>query len=137
MGSGGRRGALRAPDLWVLDEHTAALCRLVNDFQAEMVGAEPDRFRSFFHVPVHDSAASRAEFGRWRGHPGVAGVLFGSNMRGIYPGDARLLPGWEVIADARLPVFVHPISASACFGPVVPPIVLFPCDKLLPLAERH
>src|SRR5581483_4170154 len=101
---------LSAPPVYShLDTHTAGFCRLLNDFQAEVVRTAPDRFRSFIHLPVHDVSASTQELSRWRGRTEVAGVLFGSNMGGVYPGDASLLPIWEAIHAADLPVFIHPL----------------------------
>jgi aminocarboxymuconate-semialdehyde decarboxylase len=111
-----------------LDTHTANFCRVLNDFQAQVVQAAPARFRSFIHLPVHDVSASLHELGRWRGRTEVAGVLFGSNMGGVYPGAASLLPIWEAIAAADLPVFIHPLAPCGYSGPVMPVILAFPGD---------
>jgi aminocarboxymuconate-semialdehyde decarboxylase len=111
-----------------LDSHAAGFCRLLNDFQAEMAQAAPGRFRSFIHLPVHDVAASLQELARWRGRSEVAGVLFGSNMGGVYPGDTSLLPIWEAIHAANLPVFIHPLAPCGYTGPVMPVMLAFPGD---------
>ncbi len=111
-----------------LDSHTAGFCRLLNDFQAEVVRAAPGRFRSFIHLPVHDITASLQEIVRWRGRSEVAGVLFGSNMGGVYPGDVSLLPIWEAIHVADFPVFIHPLAPCGYSGPVMPVILAFPGD---------
>lgn len=118
-----------------LDARTEEMCQLLNDFQASVVATSPDRFRSFLHLPVHDPAASQREIARWAGRREVAGVLFGSNMGGRYPGEPALAPIWEAIHDAALPVFVHPVKPGSCFGPVVPPVVLFPCDTTIAAAS--
>jgi predicted TIM-barrel fold metal-dependent hydrolase len=120
---------LSAPPVYShLDTHTARFCRLLNDFQAEVVRAAPKRFRSFLHLPVHDVTASLHELTRWRGRAEVAGVLFGSNMGGMYPGDVLLLPIWEAIHAADLPVFIHPLAPCEYAGPVMPVILAFPGD---------
>lgn len=120
---------LSAPPVYShLDTHTAGFCRLLNDFQAEVVRAAPGRFRSFLHLPVHDVSASLQELTRWRGRAEVAGVLFGSNMGGMYPGERSLLPIWEAIAAAGLPVFIHPLAPCGYAGPVMPVILAFPGD---------
>lgn len=111
-----------------LDEHTGSMCRLLNDFQAETVQAAPDRFRSFLHLPVHDVAACRAELDRWDGALEVAGVILGSNMGGIYPGEQVLLPVWELIAERRMVVFIHPLGPCGVSMPVMSPILMFPTD---------
>ncbi len=123
---------LSAPTIYAwLDEDTRGFCAELNDFQASMARDRPDKFRSFLHLPVHEPDAAIRELDRWRNRSEVAGVVFGSNMGGIYPGDAKLLPIWDAIRALDLPVFVHPVTPAACFGPVVSPIVLFPCDTTL------
>lgn len=120
---------LFAPPVYsYLDDNTAELCYILNDFQAEMAQSAPGRFRSFLHLPVHDCNAAIAELKRWKGRSEVAGVLFGSNMGGIYPGDALLFPIWEAIYKANLPIFIHPLPPLNCQGPVMPVILLFPGD---------
>jgi len=120
---------LSAPPVYShLDAYTAGFCRLLNDFQAEVVRAAPSRFRSFIHLPVHDVSASLQELSRWHGRAEVAGVLFGSNMGGVYPGDVSLLLIWEAIHAADLPVFIHPLTPCGYAGSVMPVILAFPGD---------
>src|SRR5260221_7028096 len=127
---------LSAPTIYAwLDQETLRFCVELNDFQASMARERPDKFRSFLHLPVHEPDAAIRELGRWRNCSEVAGVVFGSNMGGIYPGDATLLPIWEAIRALDLPVFIHPVTPAACFGPVVAPIILFPCDTTLAAAS--
>ncbi len=111
-----------------LDENTADMCSILNDFQAETARSAPGRFRSFLHLPVHDSDAAITELKRWKGRSEVAGVLFGSNMGGVYPGDTSLLPIWQAIYEANLPIFIHPLAPLNYQGPVMPVILLFPGD---------
>jgi predicted TIM-barrel fold metal-dependent hydrolase len=120
---------LSAPPVYShLDTHTAGFCRLLNEFQAGVVQAAPGRFRSFLHLPVHDVSASLEELTRWRGRAEVAGVLFGSNMGGVYPGERSLMPIWEAIYTTDLPVFIHPLAPCGYTGPVMPVILAFPGD---------
>lgn len=120
---------LSAPIIYgTLDDSTASLCRHLNDFQAEMARAEPERFRSFIHLPVHDTAASRAEIRRWHGAVEVVGIVLGSNMGGQYPGEPAMLPIWEAIAESGLPVFIHPNGPCGVSMPVMSPILMFPTD---------
>lgn len=121
---------LSAPTVYAhLDDAATIACRQLNDFQAELVAAAPGRFRSLLHLPVHEIDAALAELDRWDGRPEAAGVVFGSNMAGTYPGDPALLPVWEAIDRMRLPVLVHPVPPPAVYGPVVPSILLFPLDS--------
>jgi aminocarboxymuconate-semialdehyde decarboxylase len=127
---------LSAPTVYAwLDDATAGFCRELNDFQDAIVRADPDRFLGLVHLPVHEPEAARRELVRAAARPGVAGVVLGSNMGGLYPGDPALLPIWEAIDAAHLPVLIHPVTPSACFGPAVPPIVLFPCDTTVAAAS--
>src|SRR5690606_27732652 len=89
---------LSAPTIYArLDEHTAELCALLNDLQADAVAACPDRFRSFLHLPVHELDAACRELERWQGRAGIAGVVLGSNMGGRYPGEEAFEPLWAKI----------------------------------------
>ncbi len=121
---------LSAPTIYShLDDGSVEHCRMLNDFQADVARQAPGRFRSLLHLPVNDVAASLAELARWRDRPEAAGVVFGSNMGGVYPGDPTLLRIWEAINKLDLPVLVHPVPPPALFGPVMPTILLFPLDS--------
>ncbi len=127
---------LSAPLIYArLDDNTVPLCRDLNDFQGALASEHPGRFRSYLHLPVHRVDDALSELDRWNAHPAVAGVVFGSNLGGVYPGDPSLAPVWRAIDDAGLPVFIHPIKPSACFGPAAPPLILFPCDTTLSAAS--
>lgn len=127
---------LSAPLIYArLDDNTGPLCRDLNDFQAALASDYPGRFRSYLHLPVHRLDDALRELERWVSHPAVAGVVFGSNLGGVYPGDGSLRPIWQAIDQAGLPVFVHPIKPSACFGPAAPPLILFPCDTTISAAS--
>ncbi len=121
---------LSAPTVYThLDEQGALHCRMLNDFQAELAQQFPGRFLSMLHLPVHKTAEALAELARWDGHAAVAGVVFGSNMGGIYPGDESMLPIWDAIEARRLTVLVHPVTPPALYGPVTPTILQFPLDS--------
>jgi aminocarboxymuconate-semialdehyde decarboxylase len=106
-----------------IDGNTAAVCAQMNEFQADVASRHPTRFRSFIHLPIHDLGATRFELRRWRDHPMTAGIVLGSNLGGIYPGDASLLPVWEEIAASRLAVFLHPLTPCGSPSPI--PAVIF------------
>jgi predicted TIM-barrel fold metal-dependent hydrolase len=123
---------LSAPTVYAwLDDAALDWCRELNDFQADLASRYPGRFRSFLHLPVHRPAEAAGELDRWRGRPEVAGVVFGSNMGGRYPGDPSFLPVWEAVAEHGLSVLVHPLPPPATYGPLAPPIVLFPSDTAI------
>ena len=64
----------------------------------------------------------------------TAGIVLGSNVGGIYPGDASLLPVWEEIAASRLAVFLHPLSPCGYVGPIPPVIFHFVNDTAVAAA---
>jgi predicted TIM-barrel fold metal-dependent hydrolase len=106
-----------------VDDETATFCELMNAFQAEVAERYPRCFRSFIHLPIHDLAATREALRRWRDHPMTAGIVLGSNVGGLYPGDEALLPVWEEIAASGLAVFIHPLGPCGATGPI--PAVIF------------
>ncbi len=127
---------LSAPTIYThLDDESPSYCRMLNDFQAELARASPGRFRSLLHLPVNSIPASLEELARWKGRSEAAGVVFGSNMGGVYPGDTSLLPIWEAIDKLSMPVLVHPVTPPALYGPVVPTILQFPLDSVTAAAS--
>lgn len=120
---------LSAPTIYShLDDETVNECSLLNDFQANLVREAPGRFRSFIHLPVHKIDAALAELERWKDRSEASGVVLGSNMGGVYPGDPTLLPVWEAINKMNLPVLIHPVPPPAIYGPIMPTVLLFPLD---------
>ena len=116
------------------DGNTAAVCAQMNEFQADVASRHPTRFRSFIHLPIHDLGATRFELRRWRDHPMTAGIVLGSNVGGVYPGDASLLPVWEEIAASRLAVFLHPLTPCGPLSPIPPVIFHFVNDTAVAAA---
>ena len=116
------------------DRNTASFCTQMNEFQAEVASQHPARFRSFIHLPIHELEAMRIELQRWKDHPMTAGIVLGSNVGGIYPGDASLLPAWEEIAATRLAVFIHPLTPCGLVSPIPPPIFHFVNDTAVAAA---
>ena len=116
------------------DDKTAGYCQQMNEFQADVASKYPSRFRSFIHLPIHDLKATKAELQRWKDHPATAGIVLGSNVGGIYPGDASLLPVWEAIAATQLAVFIHPLTPCGVTSPIPPPIFHFVNDTAVAAA---
>jgi aminocarboxymuconate-semialdehyde decarboxylase len=105
------------------DHETVHFCELINEFQAEVAIKYPNRFRSFIHLPVNDPKATRSILERWKNHPMTAGIVLGSNLGGIYPGDSSMVAVWEEIAASNLAVFIHPLGPCGVPGPL--PAVVF------------
>lgn len=127
---------LSAPTVYHrMDEHTAAFCAQLNDFQAAVVREHPTRFRSFIHLPVHDLSAARKELDRWIGRPEVVGINLATHMGEMYPGDPRMSPVWEWAHDQRWPVFVHPVKPCGLEAPIPPVVMSFPHDTAMAAAS--
>jgi aminocarboxymuconate-semialdehyde decarboxylase len=127
---------LSAPPLYQhLDAHTAELCKLLNDYQAEMARTHPGRFLSLIHLPAHDLAETRKELDRWVNRPEVAGVNLATNLGGVYPGEAKLQPVLEWITDAGLSIFMHPVEPCGLLAPIPPVVFTFPNDTGLAAAS--
>ncbi len=87
------------------------LARLVNDEGYRTVRAHPGRFGLFASLPVPDVDGAIAEVGRCYDDLGVDGVALLTNVDGVYLGDQRLEPLFEVLDRRHARVFVHPTSA--------------------------
>lgn len=88
------------------------LASVQNDGLVETVSHHPDRLQAMISLPLQDSAGAVAEIGRWADERSVRGVLIDSNVAGRNLDDERLLPVWSALADADLPVLVHPYQGD-------------------------
>lgn len=133
---GVRTEVLSAPTVYThLDDSSTEYCKLLNDFQAKLARDFSGRFRSFIHLPVNDVDEALTELRRWHGCQEVAGVVLGSNMGGIYPGDMSLRPIWRVIDELGMPVLIHPVTPPVVYGPALPTILQFPLDSTMAAAS--
>ncbi len=114
-----------------VDEHSPALCRLMNDALAESCTRDPDRFKAFAHIPFNTMDAALTELAYALDDLGFPGVLITSNVGGRYLDTADFFPFWEDVNRRQVPVFMHP-SNSPCYHDDEPPTLLsFPFDTTL------
>ncbi|OBF81267.1 amidohydrolase [Mycobacterium sp. 852002-51163_SCH5372311] len=106
----------------------AALARDLNDYSADLVAAQPDRFGFFATVPMPGSGHSVAEIGRALDELKADGVVLLANNAGVYLGQDGQDPLFEVLNDRRAVVFIHPAELP---GPTVPGVAPFAADFLL------
>lgn len=90
----------------------ANFSRVQNDAALTVSAAHPDRIQVFATLPLQDPAAAVKEVGRVAGQPLVRGVQVGTNVDGVDLDSPELDPVWTVLADAGLPVWVHPDQRS-------------------------
>lgn len=111
---------------------SAALCDHVNHFTASLVGQAPARLAGLGMVTMQDVPTAVRQIGELRSRFGLIGFEIGSNINGVYAGDALFDPIYQAAADAGLIVFVHafhPLSAgSGGLPPGLTPFLGFPID---------
>ncbi|MFQ5879076.1 MAG: amidohydrolase family protein [Dehalococcoidia bacterium] len=93
---------------WADVEMGVELCRRLNDGLAEAVASHPQRLVGLCTVPLQDTAAAIAELERATRELGLSGVAVGTVVRDGNLSDERLLDFFAAVADAGLPVLVHP-----------------------------
>ena len=116
---------------WFSAEHGLDLARYVNHVIAEMVAQRPQRFHGLGMVPLQDVALATRELERLKGD-GFAGIQVGSNINGVFPGDARFEEFYAECTRLGLAVFVHalhPIGVERLKDfPDLVPFAAFPLD---------
>lgn len=106
----------------------AALARDLNDYTAQLVSAQPDRFGFFATVPMPHVNAAVAETVRALDDLKADGVVLLANNAGIYLGEDGQDTLFDVLNDRAAVVFIHPADLP---GPTVPGVAPFAADFLL------
>ena len=108
--------SISSPGIYFGDAQAAKdLARRVNDEGARLCCAHPQRFGLFASTPLPDvaSAIQEAKYALDTLH--ADGIVVESNHNGMYLGDARLNPFYEVLNEHKAVLFIHPSSPS-CAG---------------------
>ena len=91
------------------DTDTAVrLAQQVNDFLAEQIVAQPDRYGGFAHLAMQDPKAAANELERCVRELGMQGAMVNGQTDGTYLDDDRYAPFWERVSDLQVPVYIHP-----------------------------
>ena len=116
---------------WFTADDGLDLARYVNHQVAEMVARAPSRFYGLGMVPLQDVSLATAELARLK-RDGFAGIQIGSNINGVFPGEAHFDEFFAECARLGLAVFVHalhPIGAERLLAfPDLVPFAAFPLD---------
>ena len=107
-----------APPIEVLAAPADApdLAALANDGMAEIVAQRPDRFPGFIaSLPMNNPDATMKEIDRAIEGLGATGIQIFSNVNGLPLDDPTFLPLFERMAQADLPIWLHP-SRTAAFA---------------------
>ena len=92
-------------------DHSAALCRALNHWQAEVWVANEPRLHASIVVPYEDPIASAAEIRHWAGNKAFAQVLMLSRTSAP-TGSRRYWPIYEAAAEAGIPLGIHAFGNS-------------------------
>ena len=106
----------------------AALARDLNDYTADLVASQPDRFGFFATVPMPDIDASVAETVRALDGLKADGVMLLANNAGTYLGEDGQDDLFAALDERSAVVFIHPADLP---GPTVPGVPPFAADFLL------
>jgi predicted TIM-barrel fold metal-dependent hydrolase len=106
----------------------AALAHDLNDFTANLVAGQPDRFGFFATVPMPHIAESVVETVRALDDLKADGVVLLANNDGVYLGQDGQDDLFAVLDARSAVVFIHPADLP---GPTVPGIAPFAADFLL------
>ncbi|BBX93688.1 amidohydrolase [Mycolicibacterium boenickei] len=106
----------------------AALAADVNDYAADMVASQPDRFGFFATVPMPHVDAAVAESVRALDQRNADGIVLLANHAGTYLGEDGQDDLWAALDARSAVVFIHPAELP---GPTVPGVVPFATDFLL------
>ena len=99
------------PTLFMYDvaaDHTAEVCRVLNDAAAAMAAEAPDRIAAMATVPMNDPALAAEELYRSRRELGLTGVEIGPSVGTLQLDDPSLDPFYAAAADLAMPIFIHP-----------------------------
>ena len=92
-------------------EESLAACQVQNDALAALSKRYPERIAGLGLVPLQDVPLSIKELERLM-RSGLKGVEIGTDVNGIYLGDARFRPFWEACEALGIFVFIHPVEGG-------------------------
>jgi predicted TIM-barrel fold metal-dependent hydrolase len=105
-----------------------AMARNLNDYGANLVASQPERFGFFATVPMPHLTEAVAETMRALDELKADGVVLLANNNGNYLGEDGQDDLWAVLDARSAVVFIHPADLP---GPTVPGVAPFATDFLL------
>lgn len=79
-----------------------------NDFLAEQIATEPNRYSGFAHLALQDPQSAADELERAVTSLGFKGALINGQTNGAYLDDDRYSVLWERASDLDVPLYIHP-----------------------------
>lgn len=95
---------------WANEALARELSATFNDDLVTAHERYPDRLIGLAMLPMHHAGAALDELARIRTAPGIKGIYMGTAIGDMDLSDPSLLPVFEAIEDAGLPVFLHPLK---------------------------
>ncbi|PKA68150.1 putative TIM-barrel fold metal-dependent hydrolase [Pseudomonas baetica] len=125
--------SVSSPSVGFLDDQSkrVKLARHVNEFAADIVRRNPQKFGAFATLPLPNVDDSLAEIRYALDELGLDGVVVETNSDGLYLGNPRFEPIFAELDKRSAVLFLHPTS-PACFEAVglgrPAPFIEFPMD---------
>ncbi len=119
-------------------EHQPAIARMVNDAYAELAAKYPTRFKGFASIPMDAPDEALKELDRALGELRMNGVILVSNIQGRSLTSPQYRPFFEEANRRKTTIFLHPMlpaNTEPFRRYVLGPIVAFPCDTTLAVAQ--
>src|SRR5882757_2686415 len=92
-----------------LDPETSVkTAKASNDFLAEMIKANPTRFKGFAALPLPDPKAAADELERCVSKLGMLGAMVMGTTQGTFIDDKKYWPVFERATKLDVPVYIHP-----------------------------
>jgi 2,3-dihydroxybenzoate decarboxylase len=95
-----------------------------NDFLADVVRNNPERYSGFAHLALQDPVGAGNELERCVRELGFCGAMINGHTNGQYLDDPALYPFWERVEALGTPIYLHPTDPVATYS------VLAGCDSL-------
>jgi 6-methylsalicylate decarboxylase len=103
---------------WAQDERRT-MARRINEYAADLVARQPDRFGAFATLPLPDVDGALAELEYALGTLHADGVVLMASYAGKYLGDPDFEPLWAELGRRQAVVFEHPGATPG--QPPLPP----------------
>lgn len=98
---------------WAPTEAALEMSRLQNDFIAETVRENPQRFLGLGTVPLQDIKSAIQEMDRCIHELNLHGIEIGTNVNGENLDSPALIPFFEAAEAWQVPLFIHPWETMA------------------------
>jgi 2,3-dihydroxybenzoate decarboxylase len=82
-----------------------------NDFLAAQIQRNPERYRGFAHLSMHEPQAAIAELNRCVKELGFLGALINGHTLGIYLDDPKYQEFWQCVSELDIPIYLHPVNS--------------------------